>query len=66
LGALVEAPILETLPKDAIHVAGALVVEAPILETFDGPLLKKSGKVGNPPLVIREPPPPEKPRLPGI
>jgi hypothetical protein len=26
-------------PKDAIHVAAALVVEAPILETFDGPLL---------------------------
>lgn len=53
-------------PKDAIHVASALAVDAPVFETFDGPLIKKSGKVGKPPLIIREPPPPEKPRLPGI
>jgi predicted nucleic acid-binding protein len=53
-------------PKDAVHVASALTVEAPILETFDQPLIYKSGKVGNPPLIIREPPAPSAPRLPGF
>lgn len=51
-------------PKDAVHVASALVVEAPIFETFDKPLIRKSGKLGAPPLIIREPPPPAAPGLP--
>jgi predicted nucleic acid-binding protein len=53
-------------PKDAIHVASAIIVEAPILETYDGPLIGKSGKVGNPPLTIREPPAPAAPKFPGF
>lgn len=53
-------------PKDAVHVAACLVVEAPILETYDRPLIGKSGKIGNPPLIIREPPPPAAPKLPGL
>lgn len=56
----------EILPKDAIHVAAALTVEAPILETYDQPLIGKSGKVGTPPLIIREPPVPAAPTLPGL
>jgi predicted nucleic acid-binding protein len=51
-------------PKDAIHVASALAVEAPILETFDRQLLRRTGKVGRPPLTIREPLLPEAPELP--
>jgi predicted nucleic acid-binding protein len=43
-------------PKDAVHVATAIVAETPIFETYDGPLIKKSGKVGAPPLIIRAPP----------
>ena len=42
-------------PKDALHVATALQMKVPVLETFDGDLLKKSGMVGIPPLVIRLP-----------
>lgn len=42
-------------PKDAVHVASALSVKAPVLETFDGGLVAKSGKVGTPRLLIREP-----------
>jgi len=53
-------------PKDAVHVAAALAVEAPILETFDQPLIGKSGKVGTLPLIIREPPMPTAPKLPGF
>jgi predicted nucleic acid-binding protein len=53
-------------PKDAVHVAAALAVEAPILETYDQPLIGKSGTVGNPPLIIREPPAPAAPKLPGF
>ena len=52
-------------PKDAVHVACALVVDAPILETFDKPLIRKSQKVGgDPPTIIREPPAPTAPGLP--
>lgn len=50
-------------PKDAVHVASALAVEAPILETFDKPLIGKSGTIGNPGLIIREPSPPKQPKL---
>lgn len=42
-------------PKDAIHVATALHLAADALETFDNDLIKKSGKVGNPLLLTREP-----------
>ncbi len=42
-------------PKDAIHVATALDAHAMALETFDDDLLKKSGTIGNPTLIIRKP-----------
>ena len=42
-------------PKDAIHVATALSLKADALETFDENLIGKSGSVGNPLLLIREP-----------
>lgn len=45
-------------PKDAIHVATALDARASALETFDAELLKKSGIIGNPALIIRKPVPP--------
>ena len=44
-------------PKDAIHVATALKRDVPIeqLDTFDGPLIRLSGKLGDPPLIIGKP-----------
>jgi predicted nucleic acid-binding protein len=42
-------------PKDAIHVATALEAKVQALETFDEGLLKKSGTIGVPPLLIRKP-----------
>jgi predicted nucleic acid-binding protein len=42
-------------PKDAIHVSTALNLAVEALETFDAGLLKKSGKVGDPLLKIRQP-----------
>lgn len=42
-------------PKDAIHVATAISYGSFALETFDAGLISKSGKVGNPLLLIREP-----------
>jgi predicted nucleic acid-binding protein len=42
-------------PKDAIHVATALDAAAFALETFDDGLLKKSGLIGTPTLLIRKP-----------
>ena len=42
-------------PKDAIHVATAIHLGADALETFDKNLLSKSGTVGKPLLLIREP-----------
>jgi predicted nucleic acid-binding protein len=42
-------------PKDAIHVATALEAKVQALETFDDGLLKKSGIIGAPPLLIRKP-----------
>jgi len=42
-------------PKDAIHVATALDAGVAALETFDDLLLKKSGTIGNPGLLIRKP-----------
>jgi predicted nucleic acid-binding protein len=45
-------------PKDALHVATALDAGAAALETFDLELLKKTGTIGNPALIIRKPIPP--------
>jgi predicted nucleic acid-binding protein len=42
-------------PKDAIHVATAVHLGADALETFDKHLIGKSGTVGKPLLLIREP-----------
>lgn len=50
-------------PKDAIHVATALSLGVPTLETFDDDLLRLSGKIGAPPLVIRQPLEPSQRRL---
>lgn len=51
-------------PKDAIHVATALHLTADALETFDGGLIGKSGSVGDPLLLIREPQAAAQGRLP--
>jgi predicted nucleic acid-binding protein len=42
-------------PKDAIHVATALVLKIPVLNTFDRNLLSANGRVGNPLLRIEKP-----------
>ena len=43
-------------PLDAVHIATALHHNIPILETFDGAMIRLvNGKVGNPPLVVRNP-----------
>lgn len=42
-------------PKDAIHVATAIEAGLLRLHTFDQDLLNKSGKVGNPLLIIEKP-----------
>jgi hypothetical protein len=51
-------------PKDAIHVATAIHLCADALETFDAKLINKSGTVGDPLLLIREPQPVAQGRLP--
>lgn len=50
-------------PKDAIHVATAIHLKVDALETFDKDLIKKSGTVGNPLLLIREPEPARQARM---
>ncbi|MDE0331722.1 MAG: type II toxin-antitoxin system VapC family toxin [Nitrospinae bacterium] len=50
-------------PKDAIHVATAINLMVDALETFDEDLLGKSGTVGTPLLLIREPQPSVQGRL---
>ena len=45
----------EIRPKDAIHVATAIHLGSDALETFDANLIGKSGAVGKPLLLIREP-----------
>jgi predicted nucleic acid-binding protein len=42
-------------PKDAIHVATAVMLKMNVLDTFDGPLIKLSGKIGSPKLTIARP-----------
>lgn len=44
-------------PKDAIHVASAIAGGCSVLETYDKGLLKLDGKLGTPPLIIRQPQP---------
>ncbi len=39
-------------PKDAIHVATAIINRIPVLNTFDDKLLKSTGRIGDPPLRI--------------
>lgn len=43
------------MAKDAVHVATALAINVRTLHTFDAGLLRKSGAVGQPPLVICRP-----------
>lgn len=50
-------------PKDAIHVATAMDAKVFALETFDEGLLKKTGTIGNPSLIIRKPIPPAQGKL---
>lgn len=47
------------LHKDAIHVATAIQGRVDQLDTFDGHLIRISGMVGNPPLLIGKPNLPE-------
>lgn len=43
-------------PKDAIHVASAIRAKLPVIETYDNDdLISKTGSVGSPPILIREP-----------
>ncbi len=42
-------------PKDAIHVATALSCKLKKMNTFDGELIKKSGLLGDPRLIIEKP-----------
>ena len=42
-------------PKDAIHVATALIEKIPVLNTFDQNLLKHDSRLGNPALRIEKP-----------
>jgi predicted nucleic acid-binding protein len=51
-------------PKDAIHVATAIHLNADALETFDAKLIGKSGVIGDPLLLIREPQPAAQGRFP--
>jgi predicted nucleic acid-binding protein len=46
-------------PKDSIHVATAILSRVPCLDTFDGKLIKRTGQIGNPPLLIARPNLPE-------
>jgi predicted nucleic acid-binding protein len=42
-------------PKDAIHVATAVILKVPVLNSFDKVLLGADSKIGNPPLRIQKP-----------
>lgn len=46
-------------PKDSIHVATAVRAGIPHLDTFDAKLIKRSGKIGDPPIIIGRPDVPE-------
>lgn len=53
-------------PKDAVHLATAAVAKVDTLETWDDGLTKHDGKIGDPPLLIRQPKWEGQPPLPGI
>lgn len=42
-------------PKDAVHVATAVLARVPYFDTFDGDLIRRSGDIGDPPLIIARP-----------
>lgn len=42
-------------PKDSTHVATALKSKADLLDTFDDGLIRLSGRVGDPPIIIQRP-----------
>ena len=42
-------------PKDATHVATAVIAKVDVLDTFDDYLIKLSENIGDPPLVIKRP-----------
>lgn len=42
-------------PKDSVHVATAVRHQTNFLDTFDEDLIKLSGMIGNPPLIIQRP-----------
>jgi predicted nucleic acid-binding protein len=42
-------------PQDAIHVASAIKAGVNVFDTFDEYLLKQSGNIGDPPLIIGKP-----------
>lgn len=42
-------------PEDAIHVASAIKAGVTIFDTFDDYLIKQSGTIGEPPLIIGKP-----------
>lgn len=52
-------------PKDALHVATAAHTKVPLLNTFDGGLIRKSGTIGSPKIII-EHPQLDQPELPGV
>ncbi len=45
----------EVRPKDAIHVATAIATKVSVMNTFDGKLLNKDKKIGDPALKIERP-----------
>lgn len=49
-------------PKDAVHVASAIVASVSFFETYDGPLIKKGKKIAN--IEFRQPPFRTQPDLP--
>lgn len=42
-------------PKDSVHVATALKSKVDLMDTFDNQLIKLSGTIGDPPLIIQRP-----------
>lgn len=42
-------------PPDAVHVATAIYWNVPLLHSYDEKLCKRTGQIGNPPIVIENP-----------
>jgi hypothetical protein len=49
-----------------VHVATAVLARVPHFDTFDGDLIKRSGQIGDPPILIARPNVPEQLGLPLI